>query len=218
MTGPAPLPNVAGTARVTVSGVSPEGEIWNTGFWLAGTTTVVDQPTADATLVAIHAAMLPFQSTLATMLQSTASIRQWKLEVFNSTGPASNTSELDITPVPGSGAGQLPLQTAMCMNLRSSTPGRRARGRMFLPAYGLQLGGVEFKSTDLDNIGADLKSSFDDLNSGSGPISGVTVVVVSKTGATTHEIDRITTDGRPDIQRRRANRQAAVFHKVFPLA
>lgn len=207
----------AGVQKIVLFGSAPGGEIWETGFWLQG-----GLPTSDGAAQAqaelIYGVLLsesdpPVIPALATSwVNAGGAIRGARCYSYNNGGSqATYAGEYTApTATTGTAPGHLPNQVCAVVTLRTDQSGRSYRGRMYLPAFGAALsttGGLfgQFDQTNCQTMVNDLAAAFQDL----GASDAGTPVVVSPTRGVATLITSITMDTRADIQRRRANKQAA---------
>lgn len=207
----------AGVQKIVLFGDLPGGEIWETGFWLQG-----GLPESDAA-AQIQAQLVfnvlesesdpPFLPALAgSFLNSGTRILGARCYAYPTGGSvATYSGEYTVpTPIVGSSGGRMPNQVAGVITLRTAQSGRSYRGRMYCPANGAGMGisgagFAQFPEADCQTLVNNLAAAFNDL---AGSSAGVPVVVSATRGVAT-VITNITMDTRADIQRRRANREAA---------
>jgi len=107
-----------------------------------------------------------------------------------------------------SAANNHPYQVAIVCSLRSQSPSRSGRGRMYLPlsAIPMTVQG-QYSSAHPGSIGSTMKTFFDAVNAGA-ILAGASYVVsvASQSTASLKTVTSIVTDSVPDIQRRRANK------------
>jgi hypothetical protein len=200
----------AGLTRFILSGTSPEGEIFQTGFYELLTNPVTTQ--AEAQTV-VNQMRDQFQDTdtgaadiLATILPTTAAYKEVTGYFYSGASPTAAfvaVAAVDPARGTGTGAGSLPLQTCMVVTLLTGAAGRRNRGRMYIPAYGAVIAANEFTA----EIGTILNGIKNWWNAAQGSGVDGRFVVYSSVGSTVRNITSLRVDSRPDIQRRRANTQ-----------
>ena len=117
------------------------------------------------------------------------------------------------TALPGTATGGgSPTQLAIVHSLRSGVPGRRGRGRMYLPATGLALSSGshgQLASGACSSFAGALAALFTAVNtSGSfaAQFTSQNVVVRSETGNMCNAVDQIIVDSKIDTQRRREDK------------
>jgi hypothetical protein len=111
------------------------------------------------------------------------------------------------TPAAGTGTSYMPLQQCFCITTLTPRPGASYRGRMYLPATGMTLdANRRFNGAALSAVVNSVKQilAAGNVDGQYGP-----PVVVSRTKTVATQITAIRYDLKPDIQRRRANRQSA---------
>jgi hypothetical protein len=202
----------AGVTHIRFGGALADGERWETGFWVFkswDTNTAINSAAQGAYNSLIGTGDL--WTVLAPFLRPQTTLDHVRLYTYAAGGTkASLIGEyLPTTPPVGSfvGSTTLPLQAAIVATLRTLLPGRRNRGRMYLPwnAPGTTNGG-QSSVGNLQTITNGLAKTFADLIV-SGQYTGASIVVVSQVGGTTNNVRQVSCDTRFDVQRRRANKQ-----------
>jgi hypothetical protein len=202
-----------GVQRVVWSGGLPGGEIWQCGFWLAG-----GLPGSEAAANA-QAALLwsafantatghAWRMTSNTLWGNSTSLNKVTVYVYVAGGRVADFIGIHTdTPMVGIGGTGMPDQVCQVLTLETGLSGRRRRGRMYLPnTKGFLDSGGLVSATDVGTVSAAWKADFTAWNAAGG--SAGTLVVVSQTGTSFQPVTAVSMDQRPDIQRRRANRQA----------
>lgn len=209
------MPPAANYARVVYSGYLNGGEIWNTGFSVGTLPGALTQDLADAIADAANkAADQPafggFMRIAAGNIWAPSTIwASTKVYLYAGSGSAVVVAEKFTNPqIPGTAGQVLPNQCCLVVSLRTGAPGRRNRGRMYLPATGGPLGNdAEVAGPKVTAVSAAVAlglSRFNDAGVGN-------PAVVSQVGGTIRRITQVVTDSRIDIQRRRANRENVTF-------
>lgn len=198
----------AESMRVSLVGHQGADEIFDTSFWVAGAG--VPTSNADANTYASQvSAQLggPTLTELCTLLYTDSGYDEVRVYSYPTGGPsASYIGTAAIGSGTGTGTSAMPLQQCMVATLRTGLAGRSHRGRMYLPASGRGLDtGHVFNSTVTSAVCTALADFLSAVN-GLGSTNNVAVVSQTLTQATT--VVEVTVDQRPDIQRRRANRQS----------
>lgn len=198
----------SGVARISLVGHQTGGEIFDTSFWVGGTG--VPTSNADANTYAAQVSSQlggPTLTELCSLLDSDSGYDEVRVYSYPSGGPtASFVGSATIGSGTGTNSTFMPLQQCMCITLLTGLSGRQNRGRMYLPATGLSLtSGHLFSGTTVQNVVEAMAGFFGGVN---GLGSTNDVCVVSQTATTFHTVTAVRADERPDIQRRRANRQA----------
>lgn len=195
------------TTKVVLEGHLPNGEMFNTAFWLAGeppTSAVAANTLASAISAAFIAGLAPAGSPGA-LLRSTSGYDKCKVYAYPSGGPTA--FYVGEAPMVRTGSGStaiLPNQCALVLTLRTGFAGRRWRGRMYVPINGQALqADSQLDQTTLDGFTTWWKNFFQSVNAIS---PGGVVSVVSQVGTgNTASVTTVTADSRLDIQRRRAS-------------
>lgn len=195
-----------------MSGTMVGGEEWSTGFWMSGTG-VSSEETAAALALIITGTLNATDSSGAMQISAsllwTPDIKWTKTTVYAYTSGGTIASFVGEYILPSPRAGGLgvkgPNQVALVLSLRTGFPGRRNRGRMYLPACALSLSGDgEASQSDLDTLTTAWQTGFNDINASD---TGKIVVVSAAAGAF-HQVSSVSMDSRMDIQRRRAKQQS----------
>lgn len=111
------------------------------------------------------------------------------------------------TAIAGSGAGRLPAQSCLVASLRTETPGRRGRGRLYLPETGTSLSSDgQVSSTIVNDVATDVARLIHNITVIGLGDDDSSVVVGSQSGA--YKVTAVQVDSEIDIQRRRADKLA----------
>lgn len=202
----------AGSTKIVLSGLLAGGEIWNTGFWVKGPTlTSAECASAASSLYTIFATTTG-TTTMAALktkfMPSTTSFTT--LTIYNyadTSGIATTSGQFIGTPVAGSSVSKNIDQCCIVVTLRTALSGSRHRGRMYFPATGGNLDANSlFASVDAQALVSGLANDFHAVMA-EAHFAGFPVSVISRVLSTGFPVTTLTADMRPDIQRRRANRQ-----------
>lgn len=201
----------AGVSRVVLSGHLAGGEIFQTGFYIAGAP--VDQATTQGIADGFASNWVASAGDAARSILAGSSGYD-KVTVYSyvaaGPAPASFVGEAALVGV-GTGGGQLPNQIALVATLLTGAAGRRNRGRMYLPANGMPLTGHQALLSLATSVATGMVaifSQFDDAG----------VVVVSGVAGTARRVTSVRVDTRPDVQRRRAGKQTIIGKAELPVA
>lgn len=197
---------LAGTARAVLFGNAPGGEIWESGFWLADAPVSSQsdaQTLANTVGLSIETNLLPALKGALSVEHSYTGVRLYCYQ--NAGTVAQYVAEYSVSNTPGTGAGLLPDQVCQVVTTLTGAAGRRNRGRMYFPAGGRVLtADHQFANADCDAMAGGTANLFRDLAS-------LTPAVYSSKGSSTRKITLTRCDSKPDIQRRRANKQPAAY-------
>jgi hypothetical protein len=195
--------------RVSIIGTGPASEVFDTSFWLVG----------DAPLNAVGANLIATAVRDAWQANAAASWKSWlsplqrytevRVYGYRTGGPnASAIGTAAIVGGDGTGAFRNPVQTCVVAGLRTLFAGRRARGRMYLPATGRQLApDALWTLAEVTALANATGAFFSALNANA---AAWTVGIVSQVGAgSVQAVTSVVVDNKPDIQRRRANKFAS---------
>src|SRR6476659_10297830 len=124
----------ANALKYVISGVTGGPEVWQTAYWLTGGTL---SSVTDANL-AIELATAPWTNlfnALKTMMNTSTSVTA--VDVYGySGGTAAAVHAHGTVSIVGTSSTPHPNQVAFVTTLRTATPGRSGRGRMYWPANG----------------------------------------------------------------------------------
>jgi hypothetical protein len=144
-----------------------------------------------------------------------------QVEARSSTGVLESLADVPrATTVPGSGGGALPFQAAAVVSLRTNFVGARGRGRLYLPATGVNLGASSLRidptvlSSALDGVKTWLSGieAAVEVTLSAAPLS-----VWSRTGFGTHGVTKILMGDVVDTQRRRRDTAPEAYQeRAYP--
>lgn len=198
--------------RVTFVGHLGGGEVFDTGFWLAGQAPV-SQDAANLMATTLAAAFVAdLKVKLCGLLSTDCGYDKVRVYGYPNGGPTAATiGEAAISGGVGTGTNTQFDQVAMVATLLTGAPGRRNAGRMYLPLTGKipssTTAGPQIDSTSVGNAATGLATFFSNWNSAHAGAMG-SPAVVSIAGSAHRPISAVRVDSRADIQRRRANRQS----------
>ena len=200
------MPIPAEVVKVVLADHAGAAEIFETGFWYTGDVPVTE---SDANNLAAEVASQLEGPTLTVLKSLIASDTGYdEVRVYSYVTGGSRADYIGTAPITGgggTGGDASPLQQCMCVTLETGFAGRTARGRMFLPANGTTLdAGHIFDTVTTTAVVGAIADFFSGLN---GIGTGNHVAVVSPTASVARSVVAVSTDQRPDIQRRRANRE-----------
>lgn len=211
-----PLP--PGVARWTLYGPLTAEERWAFDWWTMPGTGVADSTAWQATTDAMWTALvgIGLHTQVATLLPAAGGVEGVSsLYYRNSQTATFAASHPGNFITAGTSTSVAPLQTSLCVSLLTPIPGRSTRGRLYLPATGASLDtNRRFTTTQINPVISALKTI---INAGRTDGQYGPPVVVSKTHTLATPITQLRWDQRPDIQRRRANRQSVGVRTVVTL-
>jgi hypothetical protein len=204
------MPIPANVARCSIVGHLPQGEQFNTSFWLAGTAV---ESSAQANVIAAEIAddfgaiaSNPFTAMLATG----AGYDEVRTYFYPTGGPAA--TYIGAAPISGEqgsvSSSLLPLQSCFVGTLRTGLAGRRHRGRMYFPAIAFGLVAHQATAAWAQTLSSALGGFLTAVNQNAA-IAGQ-VAVLSQVAGETQLVTSVEFDTKVDIQRRHANRQLEV--------
>ena len=199
--------------RVIWRGTLPGGETWSiSAAYTPVGVVVVPQPQAamNAAATAIANAGLPPQ--LIGKLSTAVAFTDVRLEQRTASGVLYAVGQgVRTAPQPGTGAPTKPFQTSMVLSLRTNHPGRRGRGRMYIPTLAMPItqSSLRVPQADVDSTLAAMKTLLTGtgalLQAALGDIAHV-LAVHSKVGALETEVNMLEMGDVLDVQRRRRDK------------
>ena len=199
--------------RAIWRGTLPGGETWSiSAAYLPVGVVTVPQPQAamNAAATAIANAGLPPQ--LIGKLSTAVAFTDVRLEQRSASGVLYAVGQgVRTTPQPGTGVPSKPFQTSMVLSLRTAHPGRRGRGRMYIPALAMPItqSSLRVPQADVDSTLAAMKTLLTgtgtQLETSLGGIAHV-LAVHSKVGALETEVNMLEMGDVLDVQRRRRDK------------
>lgn len=204
--------------RLAWTGKLTGGDIWNISFWfrpsVAGAhvpSTNADAATALAQLTS-GTAFTTARGAIMGCMRSGELLTGYTLYCYPNGGPTATAIAASTVNVGGLGSGNpLPVQIARAVTTLTGQAGRSFRGRFYIPATGLQITAGDLQFTD---NGATLLSGVAGWLVDQRTSNSWNACVVSTVRSTSTPITQLRTDSRPDVQRRRANRQAVTSRTV----
>jgi hypothetical protein len=201
----------AGLIKCVIYGDYANTDIWETGFWVSGAL-VSSQSDLDTLATAIQGCLFTsgLRTTVLGMLTSNDSMNGMRAYYYNGGPTALYVSDVPDVRV-GTGAGNLPYQTAQVVTTLTGAAGRTARGRMYWPAHGAGFAGSTpfWDNGECGALAAGVAAFFIAVNALAGGL--LNVVVVSQTRSSSRAVTQVRVDNKPDIQRRRANKVVPTF-------
>lgn len=206
------MATLVGWNRLILSGTIADAEVWSTSIAFADVTSANSigltgqsnlQDVADtvrAGLVDAGIAQAPFD-----LISPSANIQTVRVEARDTTGLLGVAESSFTVPASGGGPINMPPQCAVVVSLLTGVPGRRYRGRMYLPCMSAEVG-TNFRLATLDQqaIADDMATLIQEwqaaFNAGT---ASLTPVVVSETGLLCTEVQQLRVGNVIDTQRRR---------------
>jgi hypothetical protein len=208
-----------GTIRCSLRGTLPQGEQFNTSFWLADSPIVTGAQTQDAAALIATAWNTTGGPAVGATFSVGTRVDEVRLYAYPFGGPtATFIAAAPVTAGVGvATTNLLPLQTCLVVSLLSAFAGRTKRGRMYVPLTSNALVAHQTNVTPPNIIATGMKGFFDALNAQSGSLGKVSVVSQKGAGGSV-PVRSLKIDSRCDIQRRHANRQVATTNFTATLA
>jgi len=207
-----PIPD--GVSKVSLIGQLAGGaEEFVTSFWIAAAGTT--QAAVDTMTGLIHDAVQFGMPDLKLLLSDDCAFTDVRVYSYPEGGP--NATFQASRPITG-GAGTYsiyqPLQLSLVATLETGILGRSFRGRMYIPATGVDPTGHNADAGARNSMLDGLNAMFVAINADEnlGPVS-----VVSQTRNEHNPVTALSADNRLDIQRRRAQQVPGVTRVVQPL-
>lgn len=188
----APVAIPSGVDRIVVSGNLPGGEKWSCSFYQQSGSSGTAQDTATTMANSSSTFFTNVIAKLTPINPSTVSFL--RIDVYRYTGgnAASDKGSASISGTNGTSSFLNPNQTCFVSTLRTASPTRRGRGRIFWPALGASMGANGlFVPTPLQSLLNGLKAYL--VGSGAG-------FVVSSADSQKRAITSIDADLVPDSQ------------------
>lgn len=211
---------VANVARLVFTGKLPGGEIFSTGMSGIYSTPPSSQAAFQDDCDSMRSAgtdYTSFVSGLCALNRPSFSITDFTGYFYASfPGPATYQSHAPVPGAPGTASSAaMPDQCCLVCTLLTGAPGRRNRGRMYLPLGAATLDTNAELDTSVPIGGATAVAHLARALNAS-PL-GLVASVVSSVGSTSRPITDIGSDTRVDIQRRRANHQGPNVKELVPV-
>lgn len=216
-----PVPNALGVAvwnRVTIKGLSQQGEVWSSGFAMAGNgggdvPASTDELTLGATNIGSIIETWPTTNALRVAMSTSLSVTHVRIEARNEDETLLNVAEVALTPaLQGNSSLSKPLPTCAVLSLRTATPGPRGRGRMYWPAltHTLDTAG-RFASVTTIALITDLRLFLNAVTTSFDPGFDLNVVLRSGTDHQSRIVTSLRCGDVPDTQRRRRDNLVEIY-------
>ena len=193
------------SARAVIHANMANGaEIAEWGFWV-GPITIASESDAQTAVNSIAADFGTNGSAIQAILSTDCTYDKVTLYAYPDGGTkAVYVAEADISGGGGNGSATAPLTQSLVVTLRTGFAGRSRRGRVYLPACGIEASsGHIFPTTATNNAINAVAAFFSDVGSDVAP-----VVVASTVTGQRYPVTAVDGDYKPDVQRRRSNRLA----------
>lgn len=198
----------AGVGRIVISGHMRGGDAFSFGWWGEGANFATNAG-CKTICEGVHANLLhqPVADVLNPMCSTATGYDMISVYGYPDGGPTSGAmAEESISDYGGSSNISNPNQLCVVASLLTGQPGRRHRGRMYLPADGQALFGGQMNQASCANIAEAIVGLIaPGAGSGPGPI------VLSQVAGTHLNVTSVRVDSRIDIQRRRAAQETINF-------
>lgn len=204
--------------KLVIRGTIQAVQTWSCGLWVdTGIGTAVTQAGLDAYLGECAALVATWWTNLAALNASSTLLVG--VDAYHYTTPATHadlqsTMNLAAT-IPGTGSGNLPGLLAQVASLRSATPGRSGRGRIYIPVTSDvyenngQLSAA--LTTAIPTQTAQLIAGINAVVPGFDALSGL-VAVASFTRGDLYPIVRVQTGSVSEVQRRRVDQEQDIHN------
>jgi len=192
------------TIRSEIRGTSPGGEIWQTGFWCNTNLVSVDPTLLNNYLVIIAPYVVTWWNAIKAQIFTSFTFNEVRAYYYESNGTSADFANAAlVTPNPGTFATNgNPIDTCLVQSLRTERVGSRHRGRMYVPLHSTVLNTGLIQSATATTYVTATAAMFTSINAN----TGYTVSVMSAANADTDPVISVTSDLKPDVQRRRQNR------------
>lgn len=198
------MPIPSGSLLTRISGVLAGGEVWSCGLWWQY------EGSAPALQSAINSLNVtntgPMSLALGSYLATGDDINRIDAYLYLLDGNTASAQAVRQFTIAGAGTRTMPNQVSLVQSLRTVIPGRRGRGRVFVPVG--QVASSNLTAGQLTTTEAQAQATrFAAFLNDWEPLLGQPCVV-STVGGTSDITTRVEVDTRFDIQRRRAAQQA----------
>jgi len=212
----APVPIGVPLVKYVIHGTILNSQTWSMAFWATvgdGTTGLLTQLDLNSSLNAVESSV---HGALGTLLTSQPA--SWKYEKTSAYAYNKNqihpslTGEVTTGSMVGSAGPVMPAFTALCATLRTATPGRSFRGRMYVPVLGVNAGSdLQAPQDTCDKvataIGNILRNTSTSHFGTAGPPQECSVVSWTKGQA--NPITSVVVNSQWDVQHRRTDKLLA---------
>lgn len=211
------MPDWGAALKVVIGGHMVTAQSWSCGFWvglnLSGSG--LTQTQVDAILAAINTQVATWWTGIKSFNATDVGWDNLTVNFYPSgSRTASIISRSSFTPVMGSVSGNNPLPQAMVCSLRSTSPGRSGRGRMYVPFTGPSVGsGHQYTLSQVTPVASTtqvLLTAINNLNLTTNGVTSQQVVINSVTKGTKASVTKVVCDSLPDFQDRRQDKVAAL--------
>lgn len=198
----------ASMVRFVLAGTLPNGEIWQTGFWAKPSQVVVTLALLNEWTAAVLSNWTngPWATLLNATIPPTGSFAQVRGYYYPEPDDPALYQSAAAAGFVGTGAegNSLPLQSALCLTLRTGLAGRRNNGRMFWPLLNENLESHQLTQARTQAIADAVADFFTNVRNLAGfPIPAV----MSSVGVGSwNPISAVEVDSEPDVIRSRSNR------------
>lgn len=126
--------------RVIWRGTLPGGEVWSTGCSFMSNFGDLVEDAADLNAWALAIRQIGgtsvFPAAILSLLSAAGHVTSIRTEYLANDGSLLQAGEYTFSGEDGTGSATKAFQTSVVASLRTATPGRRTRGRMYFPALG----------------------------------------------------------------------------------
>lgn len=201
---------IANVIRLGILGTMPGGEVWsvNPVWQIGGVSTSEDVTDAMAAAMATACAAVSVPAGILAAFSGQTNLTAMRVEARRWNGELAAIAEAPKSPTgAGSGTAPHPFQTSIVTSLKTGAPGGSGRGRLYWPATGLSINGVDLRvpNTELNNLLSGVKTYLTSLTSAldASLVNSPILSVWSRTNASTLPVTSIQAGNVLDTQRRR---------------
>jgi hypothetical protein len=212
---------MADLIKVSIQGQLPNGEVWSINpVWRLNTHPVsVTVTQCQAIVTAVNNIVVP--TAVRNIMSSQTTFNGCRVEARAATGELESLAEgVRAAAVAGSGANPHPFQTSLVVSLRSPLAGASGRGRLYLPATGMQIATTSLRPppADMTSIASGTKTYLAAIQTAvTSQVPDSILGVWSRTLATVLGVTRIQIGDVLDVQRRRRDSQVENYTELaFP--
>ena len=202
----------AHATRIIIAGHLRGGEIFSFGQWFDPGTALTHSTLGDL----VTTCKTAFDSTLRPALQARMTASDGGDSVsgyyYDGSGPrAADQYTIPDAWVGSASAANVPGDMCAVVTTLTGRPGRSYRGRAYLPWTGPGLINGQFTSSDCTALANAYQSWLTTVKTATTPFANANPVICSQTKSVLTPVTQVKVDSKPDVQRRRLEKVAALF-------
>jgi len=198
----------ANMTQNVLSGALPGGEVWQTSYWQEGYT-AAEATDANCATVLANPTFQALRDAFLNLMNAGSTFTDFDRYFYAGSGGATAHGHASANSA-GVGSVAHPNQVACVLTLRTGSPGRSKRGRMYFPATGAPFSGTTgmLSSTQVNTLVDTAAAWFAELE------TDAPVVVVSVATSSAAPVSSVDADLIADTQRRRTNKMVSTRHSA----